>query len=93
MTPVFFNGIYHPFRRALSPEVNLYSAASVHPEVLEAVLHSLLSAKLDLRIASLALACALHYVSIVGQAGFAVISKPQRRTRKGYWHQLKKALE
>jgi hypothetical protein len=43
-----FGGICHPFRRALSSVVSLYNATCVHPEVLQPIAGSLLSAELDL---------------------------------------------
>jgi hypothetical protein len=45
MTPVVFGGNTTPFRRALSLMVGLYSAAGIHPEVLQAITSSLLCAE------------------------------------------------
>ena len=42
-----FGGICHPFRRALSSVVSLYSATSVDPEIIEPVSFSLCSTEAD----------------------------------------------
>jgi hypothetical protein len=47
-----FGDISRAFRSALSSVVSLYSAASIHPEIFEAILLRLLSAKGEFAVAS-----------------------------------------
>jgi hypothetical protein len=55
-----FGGMCHPFCRALSSVVSLYSATSIYPEVLQAVSTSLLSAELDFSISKLVFPCTIN---------------------------------
>jgi hypothetical protein len=57
-----FGGICHPFRRALSSVVSLYSATGVDPKVFQVVLCSLLSAEPDLLVTRFILASAICQV-------------------------------
>jgi hypothetical protein len=50
-----FGGICHPFRRALSSVVSLYSAAGVNPEVPQFVTGGLLATEYNLAVASFTL--------------------------------------
>jgi hypothetical protein len=77
-TPVVFGGTYRPFRRALSPVVGLYSATSVHPEVLQAISGSLLSTKYDLVVAA-GLSLCLFVPEVLESDLLVVVGQPSMR--------------
>jgi hypothetical protein len=71
-----FGDICNPFCKALSSVVSLYSATAVDPKVLEIVLLSLFSAKLDLLIASFVFSRVVYKVL---KSDFLIISLPGMR--------------
>jgi hypothetical protein len=57
-----FGGICHPFRRAMSSMVTLYSAAGVHPKVLQIIAFGLFTAEQNLIIAGLILSSSINQI-------------------------------
>jgi len=57
------SGKYHPFCRALSSVVSLYGAATMNPEVLQAVSMSLISSEQSLFVSGLSMSLVIHQIS------------------------------